>query len=202
MTNRHVVAHYVTRAGPGWELDPGAGMLIDFKQEFGVADALSFPIIGVEWVDDRDEVDLALLRVNSVTTAGGVTTPLPGPLRLQKDGGYANTGNNVYVAGYPAADPERNDNEQMHRIFSGVYEKKRIAPGRVASIDFAHGLLTHDCSTLGGNSGSCVVDLSTNSVVGLHFSGDYLVENVAVLLPPLASEARFASLNWQEGPGD
>jgi len=90
----------------------------------------------------------------------------------------------------------------MHRIFNGVYEKKRIAPGRVASIDAVQRLLTHDCSTLGGNSGSCVVDLSTNSVIGLHFGGDYLVENVAVLLPSLAAEARFASLNWQEGPGD
>jgi len=202
MTNRHVVENYVAGAGASWTLDPGAGMVIDFKQEFGVADQLSFAVTGVEWVDNRDDVDLALLRVESVTTAGGARMPLPAPLRLQQDGGYANTGNNVYVVGYPAADPRRNDNEQMHRVFYGVYEKKRIAPGRVASIDTVHGLLTHDCSTLGGNSGSCVVDLSTNSVIGLHFAGDYLEENFAVLLPALSADARFASLNWQEGPGD
>jgi V8-like Glu-specific endopeptidase len=59
--------------------------------------------------------------------------------------------------------------------------------------------LSHDCSTLGGNSGSCIVDLSTNSVVGLHFEGDYLVANSAVLLPALAARPEFRGLNWQAG---
>ena len=33
------------------------------------------------------------------------------------------------------------------------------------------GYFTHDCTTLGGNSGSVVLDLTTGEAVGLHFAG-------------------------------
>jgi hypothetical protein len=198
MTNRHVVWQYVA-PGPctgSWNLDPGCRMVIDFKQEFGVAARAEFPVAGVVWIDGRDNVDLALLRL--APGASG-EPPMPAPLRLQKDPGYANVGNNVYVVGYPAADPTRNDPTEMQRIYGGVYEKKRLAPGRVSALDNAKGFLSHDCSTLGGNSGSCLVDLSTNSVIGLHFEGSYLASNSAVVLPALAAEVRYAALNWHEG---
>ena len=32
-------------------------------------------------------------------------------------------------------------------------------------------VFTHDATTLGGNSGSVVVDLATGNAVGLHFGG-------------------------------
>ncbi len=32
-------------------------------------------------------------------------------------------------------------------------------------------LLLHDCTTLSGSSGSCIIDLKTKSVIGLHFGG-------------------------------
>ncbi len=196
MTNRHVVEKFVARASGGWVLDPGCQMVIDFKQEFGVADKREYRVESVVWVDGREQVDLALVKLDAGAIAGG---QMPPPLRLQSDPGYANEGNNVYVVGYPAADPKRNDPAEMQRIFAGVYEKKRLAPGRIAAIDSATGHLSHDCSTLGGNSGSCIVDLSTNSVVGLHFEGDYLVANRAVLLPALAARPEFRGLNWQAG---
>ena len=43
-------------------------------------------------------------------------------------------------------------------------------------------LMFHDASTLGGNSGSCVVDLETNQVIGLHFAGLYMQYNEALAL--------------------
>jgi V8-like Glu-specific endopeptidase len=49
-------------------------------------------------------------------------------------------------------------------------------------------LFTHDCSTLGGNSGSCVIDLESNRVLGLHFKGRYLEANWAVALWKLADD--------------
>ncbi len=202
MTNRHVILKFVARTSDRWTLDPGCQMVIDFKQEFGVADKAVFPVESVVWVDERDNVDMALLKLD-VSAVGGRS--VPPPLRLQKNSGYANEGNNVYVVGYPAADPKRNDINEMHRIFGGVYEKKRLAPGRISKIDGDKGCLNHDCSTLGGNSGSCVVDISTNSVVGLHFEGDYLVSNSAVLLPALTADPIlcekefFLDLNFQEG---
>ena len=41
-------------------------------------------------------------------------------------------------------------------------------------------MITHDCSTLGGNSGSVLLDLQTGEAVGLHFAGLYLQDNFAV----------------------
>jgi V8-like Glu-specific endopeptidase len=43
-------------------------------------------------------------------------------------------------------------------------------------------VMFHDASTLGGNSGSCVVDLESNHVIGLHFGGEYMHYNAAVAL--------------------
>ena len=44
-----------------------------------------------------------------------------------------------------------------------------------------HRVFTHDASTLGGNSGSCVVEFRVQgkSVVGLHFGGAKRQENYA-----------------------
>ena len=49
-------------------------------------------------------------------------------------------------------------------------------------------LFKHDCSTLGGNSGSSVIDLETNQVIGLHFGGRYLQGNSAVALWELTND--------------
>jgi hypothetical protein len=38
----------------------------------------------------------------------------------------------------------------------------------------------HDCTTLGGNSGSVVLDVKTGEAVGLHFAGLYRESNRAV----------------------
>ncbi|MCT7341310.1 hypothetical protein N5K55_13525 [Pseudomonas aeruginosa] len=40
--------------------------------------------------------------------------------------------------------------------------------------------LTHDCSTLGGNSGSAVLSIDGGEVVGLHFGGQFRKTNYAV----------------------
>jgi len=70
----------------------------------------------------------------------------------------------------------------MRRIFSGVYDVKRLQPGVVREEQPRARRFSHDASTLGGNSGSCVLDLQTHSVVGLHYSGRYLRANYAVNL--------------------
>jgi V8-like Glu-specific endopeptidase len=53
-------------------------------------------------------------------------------------------------------------------------------------------VLFHDASTLGGNSGSCVVDLDTGQVLGLHFGGQYMHYNVAVALWRLVDDPLLA----------
>lgn len=195
MTNAHVVQDYVEKSNGGWTFIPGSGMKIDFKQEFGSAEKLQFSITAVVAIHPREDIDLALLRVASTSTNG---KPLPAPLAVQCDAGYVTEQGMVYVVGYPAADPQRNDVNEMHRIFEGKYEKKRLSPGRITSLSDMDKILIHDCSTLGGNSGSCVVDLSTHTVVGLHFEGTYLEENRAVLLTELCKDPVLAGVNFKK----
>ena len=84
----------------------------------------------------------------------------------------------VAVIGYPARDGRIPDPGQMDRIFSSRYDKKRLAPGEI--LGMAPRALRHDCSTLGGNSGSAIIALTTGEAVGLHFGGTFLTANRAV----------------------
>ena len=76
----------------------------------------------------------------------------------------------------------------MRQIFSDIYDVKRLQPGVITSWADGADIFIHDCSTLGGNSGSPVLDLETHLVVGLHFGGRYLSGNKAVPLWRLAED--------------
>ncbi len=96
---------------------------------------------------------------------------------------------NVYLVGYPASDNQGiTPPEVLTRIFGDVFEVKRLQPGTMTAISSALPRFSHDCSTLGGNSGSCVVALDTHQVIGLHFSGGYKESNFAVALWRLAQD--------------
>jgi endonuclease G len=71
----------------------------------------------------------------------------------------------------------------MDRIFGNIYDVKRLAPGQVMQVSGGQDLFAHDCTTLGGNSGSVVCDLETGQAVGLHFSGREEYANYAVSAP-------------------
>jgi endonuclease G len=66
----------------------------------------------------------------------------------------------------------------MENLFGDVYDKKRLAPGQIRQSGPEE--LQHDCSTLGGNSGSVVLDLATGDALGIHFAGRFLEANYAV----------------------
>ena len=60
----------------------------------------------------------------------------------------------------------------MERIYGKIYNKKRLAPGGVTGVEPTR--ILHNCTTLGGNSGSVVIDLDSGEALGLHFSGSFL----------------------------
>jgi hypothetical protein len=105
----------------------------------------------------------------------------------------------VYVIGYPAWDGRRNDPEPMRRIFSEIYNVKRLQPGEISGETVKDFEIFHDCSTLGGNSGSPVIDLETHRVIGLHFGGRYMEKNHAIPLWTLQNDPLIqkAKLNFQ-----
>ena len=178
MTNRHVATKFCRRGRRrSWTFRTGMRSRIDFVREQDSASSLEFEI--TDAIGVHDDHDLALLRIESTSRDG---RPLPEPLALAASAPGDLLGRDVYLVGYPMADPTRNEPGAIRRIFRDVFDVKRLQPGRTVGYSTALSALEHDCSTLGGNSGSPLVDLETNLVIGLHFGGTYEVGNYAVPL--------------------
>src|SRR5262249_43415544 len=141
--------------------------------------------------------DMALLKVRGLTAKRV-------PLALSIADPADMIDREVVIIGYPGYDPGGDDEFQriQNRIFRGTYYVKRVQPGvlRMRKPTESYGRLvqavTHDSSTLGGNSGSAVVMLPPSEqgsaeVIGLHFAGQYLVANYAVPTSELARDSRI-----------
>lgn len=131
--------------------------------------------------------DMALLRVEGLPS--GIV-----PLELASADGAA-TPFEIAAIGYPAFD-SRNNAAVQQTVFQGVYNVKRLMPGklngRVAVDSFGKDVMAmaHDSSTLGGASGSAVINVATGEVVALHFGGLYLESNYGVPASELARDGR------------
>lgn len=186
LTNRHVAEFFVDKADVGtWQFRTGLTASLDFKQEVGSSDTL--PLRLKEPVALLDNWDAALLRVEALP-------PQVAPLPLAAARPSVVEGRLTAVIGYPALDPA-SDLIQQIQIFRGLFDKKRLMPGRLMGMreTSSHArtvtALAHDCTTLGGNSGSAVIDVATSQVVGLHFAGEHLVANYSVPSWELAKES-------------
>ena len=223
LTNRHVLEAIAVEETPGaWRFGPGVG--VDFAAErdrdraarfavTGVAHAPSDPILGTI---DFAHLDLAVLRCEAEPADGGGV--FPEPLVLEEDGAAYDRGRELYVVGYPArpltdfgaaageAPAAAHEFQAVQRtLFDGTFGVKRWSAGRLMDPpgtlpgDEADWVVNHDATTLGGSSGSCVVDFAADGarVMGLHFGGRSRAENWAHALAALrgtleAQGARFA----------
>lgn len=174
MTNRHVAESFATRTTTGIEFLPSARHDVYPVRFVGATDA---PLAVVSVVHIDPYWDMALLRVEGA--------PPGRHLELATVTAGASVGRSVAAIGYPARDP-RNDAAVQARLFRDLYQVKRLSPGETTGtgqeVQVEWGTLmatTHDCSTLGGNSGSPLVDIETGLVVGLHLGGEYLDANYA-----------------------
>lgn len=180
VTNRHVAELIARSDGGRYTFRPGRfgdpiRVRVDYRREFGnpVADVVD--VERVVWIEPNPrKADIAFLKVKSRPNAGAH----PNAIALADSD--AAPGANVAVLGYPARAPAHiiPDQAWMDRIYGGEYNVKRVAPGLMD--DPSRGWATHDCTTLGGNSGSVVIDMNTARAVGLHFAGAYMIENYAV----------------------
>jgi Trypsin-like peptidase domain len=177
ITNRHVAREFARADGDRWTFETGMSAALDFNEEHGALQPLEFAITGIVGIHER--FDLAVLEV---AQTGGANQALPDPLAVAATQPGVVSDRQVYVIGYPAWDGRRNDPTYMRQIFSNIYDVKRLQPGLITSWTDGADRFIHDCSTLGGNSGSPVFDLETHEVVGLHFGGRYLTGNNAVPL--------------------
>jgi endonuclease G len=188
MTNRHVASLFAAGLGiHDLRFQDQMGSAIDFGREHGTAPkGTPFAVREVAMI--HPYWDLALLRVEGLEDRPPLTFAAYDP----------DLGNprRIAVIGYPAFDP-RNDAAVQEQVFHGVYNVKRLQPGLFngrRKID-SYGKLvdagTHDSSTLGGNSGSVVIEADGGKVVGLHFAGIYKDSNFAVPASDLARDPRM-----------
>ncbi|MGO6710505.1 DNA/RNA non-specific endonuclease [Rhizobium leguminosarum] len=185
MTNRHVAEIFARGLGTLARFIPGRRAGIDFRRDTDAGTV--FEVVSVQMI--HPFWDMALLKVDGLPATAA-------PLTLALDDARDLKGTEVVVVGYPAFDG-RNPGDVQDDLLHRRYQFKRLQPGQLQG-NFetnSFGKMvpagTHDCSTLGGNSGSPVINLENGQVVGLHFAGRYLERNYLVPSSALSRDSRF-----------
>ncbi|MEM9106877.1 MAG: DNA/RNA non-specific endonuclease [Pseudomonadota bacterium] len=184
ITNRHVAEYFATHGHDGKPVlqknfrGRAYKVNIDFLEEHGLPNEQEVRVVEVLYLPERrdDIADIALLRLES-----SASLPEPIPLR----GNQSDVNQWIGVIGYPLSDPriplEARDVEESY--FKNIYGVKRLSPGQISDLSnriIIPWILAHNATTLGGNSGSVVLDLQSGSAAGIHFRGHYKVANYAV----------------------
>ena len=191
MTNRHVARLFSSGLGLKIAYNPGDSA-INFRRQVDTGSELTAhaEVLGVAMI--HPYWDMALLRTADLPDAKILSLSTQRPEDLN--------GEDIIVVGYPAKD-WRNDLDLQDRIFQNQYHVKRLQPGvlraraNIRSFENVVNAVTHDASTLGGNSGSAILDAKTQQVLALHFAGEYLKANYAVPMYELARDGRVTAQN-------
>ncbi|WP_421943351.1 DNA/RNA non-specific endonuclease [Pedobacter sp.] len=181
LTNRHVAAEFAMEKGKKFvfvknDLGKQIEARIDFKEEYrknqDEHNSREFEVAEVLFMEIPGNPDVAFLRLKKNS---GLE---PVPILAKK----LTNGQVISTVGYPAFDGFRNPLSAVdaERIFGNIYDVKRLAPGNVMVADYDKNIFTHDCTSLGGNSGSLVLCVESGSVAGLHFGGVFHKENYAI----------------------
>ena len=176
VTNRHVANLFAEKKGDNFIFQQGTcgktkEASVDFLEEAGLPDELVFKICEIIHIEAPGGADMAFLKIDTDSKK-----PLANPIPLSTT--LPDVSRHVAIIGYPAIDSRIPDYQLMLDIFGDLYDKKRLAPGQITGSSANE--IRHDCSTLGGNSGSVLFDLASGEAVGLHFSGRFLENNFAV----------------------
>jgi endonuclease G len=169
VTNRHVL----DQLSRGTRVLEKGQAVVRFKGDYySVDDEGPVNILGVEaW---HPTLDIALLKIEKMTLGAARQ-------RLRFADAEAKEGEPIVAIGFPCYD-ERNP-VFIDSIFQGHFKVKRSAPGVVTGL--AAERFYHDCSTLGGNSGSPLLSMDRAEIVGLHREGRFMYRNEAVSLEAL-----------------
>ena len=173
VTNRHVANEFAHRNGDSFTFRSGPlGRMrssIDLLREIGNEETAEFAIKAVLQIVPEPGPDVAFLRVEPINRKEVARIELADAPKEKTT---------VAVIGYPAADSRIPDQALMRRIYQDMFNLKRLAPGSITKVE--RDVLLHNCTTLGGNSGSAVIDVQTGKSLGLHYSGRFLDTNYAV----------------------
>jgi len=175
MTNAHVVNSMVRF---GWPTEEHLQFACDFERED--IDAGGRLHLLTKSYHIHSSYDLALVYIDpneqvaclpSATLAISATAPEP------------TSGLEIGVVGHPSFDSTR-DRFPKAFGFGDAFGIKRFSPGFIRKMEqrlWQHTevpIFLHDATTLSGSSGSCIFDLMTKRVIGLHFGGWALSEQI------------------------
>jgi len=191
VTNRHVAQVFSRpRWQGGWDFESGSfgrplRVELDFvRQNQQLAGfQRTARVSEILFVAPQGGPDMAFLRV--------INDARLEPVELWS--GSVGSDRPVATVGYPAWDGRRNDSDLMDDIFGGIYDVKRFSPGMINGTDAEGTVILGDYSSLGGNSGSAVLDLASGKAVGLHFAGVFRDTNYAVAADIVAAALRDVS---------
>lgn len=174
VTNAHVARKFIDASRVGDQTEYSffePDVLIDTVGEHEIDTSKTASVVRVLHMESEGSAhDIAVLQVDEMD--GGFPEP------LQLDDSVPEFSMDVAAIGYPAEDP-RNDSFVMLRYFQNIYEVKRLSPGKLVGVEHEM-YIEHDCTTLGGSSGSAIVNLTNGRVAGLHFAGAYKKRNFAL----------------------
>jgi hypothetical protein len=194
VTSRNVARMFAARNGQGFSFQMGHDgpirASVDFLQEIDNANTAVFQLVRALHIEDEPGPDIAFFEIE---VAGG-NLKLAAPIQLATEIAVTE---NVAVIGYPAYDSRVPEPDLMDAIYGKIYNKKRLAPGGITSVEPTR--ILHNCTTLGGNWGSVVLDLDSGKAVGLHYAGAFLATNYAVrsdIMKKILDDVQFGRFRW------
>jgi len=182
VTNRHVLQAIATKENDGsWQIAKGTS--IDFGHEFkGRASVNPRKLVKVVfctkgYIDPHDidhtKLDLVLIQLDPTSSQNN-------PSKILSFGshtGWSQEENYIFTIGYPGnpgLEGLLTYSTLLEQLFKSTFGCKRIAPGKIIrSVNSVEQwTVTHDATTLGGNSGSVVVNsMNACAAAGLHYGG-------------------------------
>jgi hypothetical protein len=201
VTNAHVASHLTRRKADaptddprgGYRLRPDVAGVVDFAFEHATKTGQQAGIEQVLYVEQSEAPDIAIFRLVDVPEVLGSRAAIEMDLVASRPA-WANT--NVFTVGHPVVDRQNDPN--VASVFGPLDGTKRLSPGRLLGV-LGTDVLTHDCSTTNGSSGSPLIDFASYQAVGLHYFGQPGERNEAVFLPALKEYAaiiKSQSGNW------
>jgi endonuclease G, mitochondrial len=158
VTNRHVANEFALRKGEGLAFRMGLvgpmAARTDFLQEIGNPTTREFKLIRPLHIEEESGPDVSFFEIEPTNGNSKLAEPIALADEIRETASVA-------TIGYPAYDSRIPQPDLMEKLYGRIYDKKRLAPGAVTKVESAR--LLHNCTTLGGNSGSVVLDLDSGA---------------------------------------
>lgn len=170
MTNAHVVNEVRMRLG--WPDVPGLELACDFACEADRKEGTLLPLSREYRMHTQHDLALLFLPVVRDTENAGALLPLP----IARIAPSLIAGFPIGVLGHPSFNSNLDPFPRLFG-FGDLFGVKRFSPGYIRAsaqrtwLTHLVEVVLHDASTLSGSSGSCVLDMKTGQVLGLHFGG-------------------------------